>query len=134
MEKVMLDDPNMGLFAPCLREELNISAEHNIYQVPMDDILTDGAWKGLRTTGAATTGTHTQESAPLTQALDDPHSQIKLRDALVSSLQFSKILGGSRAAGVDDSSFAWIDGKVYQPRFNPRVHDEADRGAHFILW
>lgn len=73
---------------------------------------------------------HTQESSPLTQTLDDLHSQIKLRDALVSSLQFSKILGGSRAAGVDDSSFAWIDGKVYQPRFNPRVHDEADRGAH----
>jgi len=127
----MLDDPNMGLFAPCLREELNISAEHNIYQVQNDRWGLVGA---PQATGAATTVMHKQELAPLTRNLNDTHLQIKLRDALVSSLQFSKILGGPRATGVDDSSFAWIDGKVYQPRFNPRVHDEADRGAHSQLW
>ena len=117
MEQIVLDDASMVLFAPCLREELNISAEHNIYQVrravPRHK---PRSLLSVVATGAARRGSRLHRLVL---------QQIKLRDALVSSLQFSKS-GGSR--GVDDSSFAWIDGRVLQPKFNPRLHDEADRG------
>lgn len=41
------DDQTMGIFAPALGEELNISAERNIYQVSTAFADTDGSLRKL---------------------------------------------------------------------------------------